>query len=73
MTLRFGGALNLNVHLPMLCVEGVHVEHDVSPPRKPRLHRTLATTTAQLRHLAETIAHRMYRHLTRKGWLEGEE
>ena len=48
-------------------------EDDESPPRKPRLHRTRAPTTAQLTHLADTIAHRVCRHLTRKGWLEGEE
>ncbi|ECO1301357.1 transposase, partial [Salmonella enterica subsp. enterica serovar Typhimurium] len=37
-----------------------------------RLHRARAPTTAQLTQLAATIAHRVCRHLTRKGWLEGE-
>ncbi len=54
-------------------LDGVYEEDDESPPRKPRLHRTRAPTTAQLTHLADTIAHRVCRHLARKGWLEGEE
>ena len=70
---RFGSALNLNVHFHMLWLDGVSEEDDESPPRKPRLHRTRAPTTAQLTYLADTIAHRVCRHLTRKGWLEGEE
>ena len=70
---RFGSALNLNVHFHMLWLDGVYEEDDESPPRKPRLHRTRAPTTAQLTYLADTIAHRVCRHLTRKGWLEGEE
>jgi hypothetical protein len=69
---RFGSALNLNVHFHMLWLDGVYEEDDESPPRKPRLHRTRAPTTAQLTHLADTIAYRVCRHLTRKGWLEGE-
>ena len=43
------------------------------PQRKPRLHRTRAPTSAQLTQLASTIAHRVCRHLARKGWLEGED
>jgi hypothetical protein len=57
----------------MLWLDGVYEEDDESPPRKPRLHRTRAPTTGQLTQLADTIAHRVCRHLTRKGWLEGEE
>ena len=57
----------------MLWLDGVYEEDDESPPHKPRLHRTRAPTTAQLTHLADTIAHRVCRHLTCKGWLEGEE
>jgi hypothetical protein len=70
---RFGSALNLNVHFHMLWLDGVYEELVESPPRKPRLHRTRAPTTGQLTQLADTIAHRVCRHLTRKGWLEGEE
>ena len=56
----------------MLWLDGVYEEDDDSPPRKPRLRRTRAPTSAQLTHLADMIAHRLCRHLVRKGWLEGE-
>ena len=66
---RFGSALNLNIHLHMLCLDGVY-----APDRKGklRLHRTRAPKSAQLTALAGTVAHRVCRHLTRQGWLEGE-
>jgi hypothetical protein len=51
---------------------GVH-EGAEQPHRKPRLHRARAPTSAQLTQLAGTIAHRVCRHLARKGWLEGED
>ena len=56
-----------------LWLDGVYEEDDESPPRKPRLHRARAPTSAQLTELAGKIAHRVCRHLARKGWLEGEE
>lgn len=43
---RFGSALNLNVHFHILWLDGVYEEDGESPPRKPRLHRTRAPTTA---------------------------
>ncbi len=69
---RFGSALNLNIHFHMLWLDGVYVEATELPRRELRLHRARAPTTAQLTQLAVTIAHRVCRHLTRKGWLEGE-
>jgi len=39
----------------------------------PWLHRARAPTFAQLTQLADTIAHRMCRHLARHSWLEGED
>jgi hypothetical protein len=57
----------------MLWLDGVYEITIASPQRKPRLHRTRAPSSAQLTHLADTIAHRVCRHLTRKGWLEGED
>nr|WP_252361447.1 transposase [Pseudomonas asiatica] len=69
---RFGSALNLNIHFHMLWLDGVYVEATELPRRELRLHRVRAPTTAQLIQLAATIAHRVCRHLTRKGWLEGE-
>jgi len=72
---RFGSALNLNIHFHMLWLDGVY-EDTSEPPqqplRKPRLRRARAPTSAQLTELAGKIAHRVCRHLTRKGWLEGE-
>jgi hypothetical protein len=55
----------------MLWLDGVYVEATELPRRELRLHRARAPTTAQLTQLAATIAHRVCRHLTRKGWLEG--
>lgn len=55
----------------MLRLDGVY-EHLGQSQRKPRLRRSRAPTSAQLTELAGKIAHRVCRHLTRKGWLEGE-
>ncbi|EMG9006876.1 transposase, partial [Pseudomonas aeruginosa] len=66
---RFGSALNLNVHFHMLWLDGVYDANVEPPRRKPRLRR--APTSAQLTQLANTIAHRVCRHLSRRGWLEG--
>ncbi|MGU8127855.1 transposase, partial [Escherichia coli] len=65
---RFGSALNLNIHFHMLWLDGVYVEATELPRRELRLHRARAPTTAQLTQLAAAIAHRVCRHLTRKGW-----
>lgn len=71
---RFGSALNLNVHLHMLWLDGVYEERTASNGDriKPRLHRARAPTSAQLTGLADTIARRVLRHLAKRGWLEGE-
>ena len=66
-------ALNLNVHFHMLMLDGVYQEDIEQAQRKPRLHRARAPSSAQLTQLADTIAHRVCRHLVRKGWLEGED
>uniref|UniRef100_UPI0035BBA08D transposase n=1 Tax=Pseudomonas aeruginosa TaxID=287 RepID=UPI0035BBA08D len=70
---RFGSALNLNIHFHMLWLDGVYDANVEPPRRKPRLRRTRAPTSAQLTELANTIAHRVCRHLSRRGWLEGED
>nr|BBI40735.1 IS91 family transposase [Pseudomonas sp.] len=70
---RFGSALNLNIHFHMLWLDGVYEDTTERPQRKPRLHRARAPTSAQLTELANTIAHRVCRHLSRRGWLEGED
>jgi len=69
---RFGSALNLNVHLHMLWLDGVYDRSAEAAPRKPRLHRARAPSPADLTALAGAIAHRVCRHLARRGWLEGE-
>ncbi len=69
---RFGGALNVNIHFHMLWLDGVY-EPVAAGPDKPRLRRARAPTSAQLTHLADTIAHRVCWHLARHGWLEGED
>ncbi|MBY3801829.1 transposase zinc-binding domain-containing protein, partial [Pseudomonas aeruginosa] len=70
---RFGSALNLNIHFHMLWLDGVYEDTTERPQRKPRLHHTRAPTSAQLTELANTIAHHVCRHLSRRGWLEGED
>ncbi|MGQ6516197.1 transposase, partial [Serratia sp. IR-2025] len=70
---RFGSALNLNVHFHMLWLDGVYDANVEPPRRKPRLRRARAPTSAQLTQLANIIAHRVCRHLSRRGWLEGED
>jgi|GEM_PF-856236 len=56
----------------MLWLDGVF-ENVEQPQRKPRLHRARAPTSTQLTQLGGKIAHRVCRHLVRKGWLEGED
>jgi len=56
----------------MLMLDGVY-EPVAARPDKPRLRRARAPTSAQLTQLADTIAHRVCRHLARQGWLEGED
>jgi len=56
----------------MLMLDGVY-EPVAARPDKPRLHRARAPTSAQLTQLADTIAHRVRRHLARQGWLERED
>lgn len=71
---RFGSALNLNVHFHMQWLDGVYETTTERPQRKPRLHRARAPSSAQLTVLAGSrIAHRVRRHLARRGWLEGED
>jgi hypothetical protein len=57
----------------MLWLDGVYDANVEPPRRKPRLRRARAPTSAQLTQLANTIAHRVCRHLSRRGWLEGED
>ena len=60
-------ALNLNVHLHMLFLDGVYVDR---ADRSLRFHSVKAPTTAEITRLAGTIAHRVGRFLERQGLLE---
>lgn len=62
---RFGGALNLNVHFHMLLLDGVYVDS----PAGPRFRWIKAPSSAELRQLSHTIAHRVSRFLERQGLL----
>ncbi len=63
---RFGSALNLNVHLHMLFLDGVYVERH----GKPHFRRVSAPFKAELEVLVRQISERVGRHLERKGLLE---
>jgi hypothetical protein len=62
---RFGGALNLNVHFHMLLLDGVYVDS----PAGPRFRWVKAPSSAELRQLSHTIAHRVGRFLECQGLL----
>lgn len=66
---RFGSALNLNIHLQMLVLDGVFVIGS-DPDVEPIFHRVPAPTAAQLQRLLERISRRIGRHLERRGWLQ---
>ena len=62
---RFSSALNLNIHLHMLFVDGVYTFDD----ERPRLHRGCAPTRPELQRLLRTIATRVSRALESQGLL----
>ena len=62
---RFGSALNLNIHLHMLVLDGVYTfDHE-----RPRFHRIKAPTQCELQRLLHTIARRVTGALERQGLL----
>ena len=62
---RYGSALNLNVHLHMLVLDGAYTfEHD-----KPHFHRAPAPSPTELRRLLDTLIARITRTLVRGGEL----
>lgn len=64
---RFGSALNLNIHLHMLFLDGVYVE---CPDGSLRFRWVKAPTSAELTQLTHTLASRVGRFLERQGLLE---
>lgn len=66
---RFGSALNLNVHLHMLILDGVYtLERGV-----PRFHEVAAPPQESLERLASQIVRRIYRCLIADGWLVADD
>ncbi|MCP5180760.1 MAG: transposase [Pseudomonadales bacterium] len=62
---RFGSALNLNVHLHRLILDGVYTMEQ----NAPRLHRVRAPDPQTLEHLLNRLVRRIVRRLTRDGLL----
>ena len=66
---RFGSAVNLNVHLHILALDGVYTfEHGC-----PRFHRAPAPDAAELERLLETLIRRITRTLVRSGALVAQQ
>ena len=62
---RFGSALNLNVHLHMLFLDGAYTFRE----RGADSHRARRPSNAQLDQLLETLSRRIVRLLERRGLL----
>ncbi len=62
---RFGSALNLNVHLHLLVLDGVYTFERA----RPRFHRTSAPASTELERLLDTLIRRITRTLVRAGAL----
>ena len=62
---RFGSALNLNIHLHMLVVDGAYTFED----ERPRFHGVPAPAQPELQRLLHTIATRVTRALEKQGLL----
>jgi ribosomal protein S27E len=64
---RFGSALNLNIHLHMLFLDGAYTER---ADGSLRFHRVAAPTGEELSRLVHRLARRIGRHLERQGLLQ---
>ena len=62
---RFGSALNLNIHLHMLFLDGTYRFHG----NRARFHRARRATNAELTQLLGTLSRRIVRVLERRGFL----
>lgn len=62
---RFGSALNLNIHLHMLVLDGVYTLEQ----NRPRFHRAGAPNRQALERLLNRLVQRIARRLTRDGLL----
>ena len=66
---RFGSALNLNLHYHLLFLDGAYTQGD---SHRLEFRRSREPTSAELTALAETLARRISRYLTRRGYLTQE-
>ncbi len=64
---RFGGAINLNVHLHSLFLDGVYFEDR----RTLKFFRVPDTTDHEIAVLFQRIRDRVVRYLTKKGYSDG--
>jgi ribosomal protein S27E len=62
---RFGGAVNLNLHLHMVALDGVYTKDDETP----RFHEVSAPSSAELHRLLDAIVSRVLRCLEHDGLL----
>ena len=60
---RFGGSLNLNIHFHMMCLDGVYTFHE----GKTHFHSITPPTQDEIDSLLLSIAHKVVRHLEKKG------
>jgi hypothetical protein len=67
---RFGSALNLNVHVHALVIDGVYTEDGTGGLL---FHAAPAPTDEEMEHLVDTIARRIGRLLARRGVVDGGE
>ena len=63
---RFGSALNLNLHYHLLFLDGAYTQGD---PGRLEFRRSREPSSEELTALAETLARRIGRYLTRRGYL----
>src|SRR5713101_754033 len=66
---RFGGALNLNVHLHCIFLEGVYLDR-AEAGLKPRFVKGEPPSDADIAEVAQTISRRVIRKLRHLGYLE---
>ncbi len=64
-TQRWGSALNLNIHLHIICADGVWTTVD----EKPRFRKLEPISDDEVADLVEAISQRVIRHLQKKGHL----
>jgi hypothetical protein len=68
---RFGGALNLNLHLHALVLDGVYTRE--SPFAPPRFQPAVELTDQDVVHVTRLLVRRVVRYLQRRGRLPHQE